>query len=88
MAHSEIRAYHITDDEENAALKAAKVMGLGVAGVDMLQSARGPLILEVNSSPGLKGIEKSTGKNVANSIIEFIEKDINKRAKTQIFMKG
>ncbi len=64
----------LSDEEENAALKAAKVMKLGVAGVDMLQSERGPLILEVNSSPGLEGIEKATGKDIAKSIIRFIER--------------
>tara|TARA_B100000949_G_scaffold180522_1_gene161685 strand:- start:75 stop:947 length:873 start_codon:yes stop_codon:yes gene_type:complete len=66
----------LTDDEENAAIKAAKAMGLGVAGVDMLQSARGPLILEVNSSPGLEGIEKATNKDIAKSIIRYIERGI------------
>ncbi|CAM1369541.1 ribosomal protein S6 modification protein [Tenacibaculum sediminilitoris] len=64
----------LTDEEENAALKAVKVMKLGVAGVDMLQSDRGPLILEVNSSPGLEGIEKATGKDVAKSIIRYVER--------------
>lgn len=78
----------IRPEERAMAVRAAKVLGLKVAGVDLVRSNRGPLVLEVNSSPGLKGIEKATGKNVANSIIEFIEKDINKRAKTQIFMKG
>ncbi len=66
----------LTDEEENAAIKAAKIMGLGVAGVDMLQSERGPLILEVNSSPGLEGIEKATGKDIAKSIIRYIERNI------------
>lgn len=66
----------LTDEEENAAIKAAKAMGLGVAGVDMLQSARGPLILEVNSSPGLEGIEKATGKDIAKSIIRYIERNM------------
>lgn len=65
----------LTDDEENAALKAAKVMGLGIAGVDMLQSKNGPKIMEVNSSPGLEGIEAATGKNIANSIIRYIERN-------------
>jgi ribosomal protein S6--L-glutamate ligase len=51
-------------------------MGLGVAGVDMLQSKRGPLVMEVNSSPGLEGIEKATGVNVAGKIIEYLEKNI------------
>jgi len=50
-------------------------MGLGVAGVDLLQSARGPLILEVNSSPGLEGIEKATGKNIALQIIKYVERN-------------
>ncbi|QED38562.1 30S ribosomal protein S6--L-glutamate ligase [Antarcticibacterium arcticum] len=66
----------LTDDEENAAIKAAKSMGLGVAGVDMLQSSRGPLILEVNSSPGLEGIEAATGKDIAKSIIRYIERNV------------
>ncbi len=66
----------LTDDEENAAIKAAKAMGLGVAGVDMLQSTRGPLILEVNSSPGLEGIEKATHKDIAKNIIRYIERGI------------
>lgn len=65
----------LTDEEENAALKAAKAMGLGVAGVDLLQSARGPLILEVNSSPGLEGIESATGKDIAGQIIKYVERN-------------
>ena len=66
----------LTDEEEIAAVKATKAMGLGVAGVDMLQSSRGPLILEVNSSPGLEGIEKATNKDIAKSIIRYIEKNV------------
>ena len=66
----------LTEEEENAALKAARVMGLSVCGVDMLQSDHGPLILEVNSSPGLEGIEKATGKNIAKSIIRFVERHL------------
>ena len=66
----------LTDEEEIAAVKATKAMGLGVAGVDMLQSARGPLILEGNSSPGLEGIEKATGKDIAKSIIRYIERNV------------
>ncbi|MBW2960327.1 30S ribosomal protein S6--L-glutamate ligase [Mesonia aestuariivivens] len=66
----------LTDEEEIAAVKAAKSMGLGVAGVDLLQSSRGPLILEVNSSPGLEGIEKATGKDIAKTIIRYIEKNV------------
>jgi len=67
----------LSDEEERAAIKAAKAMGLGVAGVDLLQSARGPLILEVNSSPGLEGIENATGKNIAGEIIKYIERNID-----------
>lgn len=67
----------LSDEEENAALKAARVMGLGVAGVDLLQSARGPLILEVNSSPGLEGIEKATGNDIAKKIIRYVERNVS-----------
>lgn len=65
----------LSDEEENAALKAARVMGLGIAGVDILQSERGPLILEVNSSPGLEGIEVATNKDIATQIIKYIERN-------------
>lgn len=68
--------YELTDEEENTALKAAKVLGLGVAGVDLLQSNKGPLIMEVNSSPGLEGIEGATGKDIANTIIRYIERHV------------
>ncbi|MCH9663427.1 MAG: 30S ribosomal protein S6--L-glutamate ligase [Gammaproteobacteria bacterium] len=61
--------------ERALAVKAAKVMGLDLAGVDILRSSHGPLALEVNSSPGLEGIESATGKDVAGAIIEYIEKD-------------
>lgn len=63
----------LSEDEEKAALKAARVLKLGIAGVDMLQSKNGPMILEVNSSPGLEGIESATGKNIARAIIRFVE---------------
>lgn len=66
----------LSDDEENTALKAAKAMGLGVAGVDMLQSANGPLVLEVNSSPGLEGIEAATNKDIAKEIIRYVERNV------------
>jgi len=66
----------LSDEEENAALKAAKSLGLGICGVDLLQSARGPLILEVNSSPGLEGIETATQKDIAKTIIRYIERNI------------
>ena len=61
----------LTRAEKAAALLATKALGLGVAGVDMLQSKRGPLVLEVNSSPGLEGIEKATGQDIAGRIIEY-----------------
>ncbi|MEZ4800748.1 MAG: 30S ribosomal protein S6--L-glutamate ligase [Flavobacteriales bacterium] len=68
--------YELTAEEEIAAIKAAKALKLGVAGVDILQSDRGPLIIEVNSSPGLEGIEAATGKDIAGQIIKYIEKNV------------
>ncbi|MDT8428330.1 MAG: 30S ribosomal protein S6--L-glutamate ligase [Pseudomonadales bacterium] len=62
-------------DERMLAVKAAQVMGLDVAGVDIIRSSHGPLVLEVNSSPGLEGIEKTSGKDIAGAIIAYIEKD-------------
>ncbi len=66
---------NITRAERTMAIKAAQAMGLHVAGVDIIRASDGPKIIEVNSSPGLEGIEKATGKNVAGLIIEFIEKN-------------
>ncbi len=63
----------LTDEERGLAIDATRVMGLGVAGVDLLQADRGPVVLEVNSSPGLEGIETTTGINVADRIIEWLE---------------
>ncbi len=60
--------------EKDLAIQAAAVMGLGVAGVDLLRSRRGPLVLEVNSSPGLEGIEAATGVDVAGEIIAYLER--------------
>ena len=68
--------------EKSAALAAAKAMGLAIAGVDMLQSKRGPLILEVNSSPGLEGIEKATNVDIAGKIVEYIEKNTSKKRRS------
>lgn len=62
------------EDERRVAVRAAQVLGLGVAGVDLIRARRGPLVLEVNSSPGLEGIEAATGVNVAGKIIENLEK--------------
>ena len=64
----------LTPEEEKVAVKAAKVMGLSVAGVDIMRSSRGPLVLEVNASPGF-GIEKITGRNVAAKMIEYVERN-------------
>ncbi len=65
----------ITPQERKTAVEAAKIMGLNVAGVDILRSHRGPLVMEVNSSPGLEGIEKASGEDIAGMIINFIEKN-------------
>lgn len=64
----------ITSEEKKLALKAAKVLNLAVAGVDIIRSNKGPLLLEVNSSPGLEGIENATGKDIANEMIVAVEK--------------
>ena len=68
---SEVR---LTPEERATAVSAAKVMGLNVCGVDILRASRGPVVMEVNSSPGLKGIEDTSGKDIADLMIQFIEK--------------
>lgn len=68
-------AVKLTDEERKTALRAARAMGLGICGVDLMRSNRGPLVLEVNSAPGLEGIEAATGRNVAEKIIEYIEQN-------------
>ena len=68
------RVIELSEEEEQTAITSAKVMGLGVAGVDMLQSKHGPMVLEVNSSPGLEGIEAATGKDIASLIIEYVQR--------------
>lgn len=70
------KVVELTLEEEIAAIKAANAMKLGIAGVDMLRSERGPLIIEVNSSPGLEGIESATGVDIAGQIIKYIEKNV------------
>ena len=70
----------LTDEETKMAVKAAKAMGLNIAGVDLMRSERGPLILEVNASPGF-GIEKVTGRNVAGPIIEYVEMNAKRNNK-------
>jgi len=80
------RLIKITPKERETAVLATKVMGLKVAGVDLLRSERGPLVMEVNSSPGLRGIEEATGKDIAGMIIKYVEnhrKPINARSHYQ-----
>jgi ribosomal protein S6--L-glutamate ligase len=66
----------ITQEERRLAIKAAKILNLAVAGVDIIRSNKGPLLLEVNSSPGLEGIETATGKDIAIEMIMAIEKKL------------
>ena len=69
----------LSKKEKATALSAAKSMGLAIAGVDMLQSSKGPMVLEVNSSPGLQGIEGATGVDIAGKIVEYIERSVSKK---------
>ncbi len=68
----------LSASEENIAIKAAKAMGLGFCGVDILQSKNGPLVLEINSTPGLEGIENTSGSNISKSVIRYIERHAKK----------
>ena len=77
----------ITPEERMTAVRAARTMGLNMAGVDLLRSNHGPVVMEVNSTPGLEGIEKATGKDIADLIIAFIEKNA-KPNKTKTRGKG
>lgn len=74
------RLIKITAAERATAVNAAKVMGLNVCGVDLLRSNHGPVVMEVNSSPGLEGIESATAKDIAGMIIEFLEKNVGKKS--------
>ena len=78
----------ITPEERSTATRAAKILGLNVAGVDLLRSNHGPVVMEVNSSPGLAGIEGATGKDIAKLIIEFIEKSDKGAKSTKTKGKG
>ncbi|WP_395794327.1 30S ribosomal protein S6--L-glutamate ligase [Aquimonas sp.] len=69
----------LTEAERETAIRAARVMGLNVAGVDLLRSKRGPLVLEVNSSPGLEGIEGATGVDVAGVVVDYIDRRLRAR---------
>jgi ribosomal protein S6--L-glutamate ligase len=66
----------LAPSERSTAVRAAKAVGLAVAGVDLVQSDEGPMVLEVNSSPGLEGIEKASGIDIAEEIIEYIEDNV------------
>ncbi|MBY5921028.1 30S ribosomal protein S6--L-glutamate ligase [Ferrimonas balearica] len=78
----------LTPTERKTAIAAAQTMGLRVSGVDILRSERGPLVMEVNSSPGLEGIETSTGKDVAGKIIEYIEANAKPESASKRSNKG
>lgn len=82
------RPIELSPKEKSVAIEAANLHGLTVAGVDMIISARGPLIIEVNSSPGLQGIERATGVDIAGKIIEAAEKKVNKKIKDKEKTKG
>ncbi len=71
----------LTRKEQNIALRSAQIMNLSVAGVDILRSKRGPLVMEVNAFPGLEGIEKATGQDITSQIIKYIEENISKKPK-------
>lgn len=77
----------ITPEERSTAVRAAQTMGLNVCGVDVLRSNHGPVVMEVNSSPGLEGIETATNKDIAGTIIEFLEKNL-KQGKTRTRGQG
>jgi len=72
-------ATELSARETDIALRAARTMGLNIAGVDLLRARRGPLVLEVNSSPGLEGIEAATGVDIAGAIIEYLERRVRRR---------
>mgnify|MGYP001024217128 CR=1 FL=1 len=77
----------ITDEERRTAVRSAEVLGLNVAGVDMLRANRGPVVMEVNSSPGIEGMEEASGVDVAGAMIEFLEKSA-RRGETRTRGKG
>ena len=71
----------LSDEEKKVALRAAKAIGLPICGVDMMRTNRGPMVLEVNSSPGLEGIEGATKRNVAAKIIEYVERNAKRNVR-------
>ncbi len=76
------KKFRLPAEYRKTAMAAARVLGLRVAGVDMIESAEGPMVMEVNSSPGLEGIEKATGENVAEAIVEHVEREMKPVAGT------
>ena len=82
------QAIKLTKEERATAVNAAKIMGLNMCGVDILQSAHGPVVMEVNSSPGLEGIESVSEKDIASLIVEFIENNAEKKDGTKTRGKG
>lgn len=78
----------ITPEERSTAVRAASILGLNVAGVDLLRSNHGPVVMEVNSSPGLEGIQTTTGKDIAGMIIDFIQKEVTGKKSTRTKGKG
>ena len=71
--------YILDDIEKRTAIKAAKAMGLSICGVDMIPSDKGPLVMEVNSSPSIRGIERATGKDIATKMIEYVEHNAKRK---------
>ncbi|WP_290650588.1 30S ribosomal protein S6--L-glutamate ligase [Aquisalimonas sp.] len=82
-----VRPIRITPEERSTAVRAARIMGLNTAGVDIMRSNHGPVVLEVNSSPGLQGIERATNKDIATYVIQFLEKH-GRKGKTGTRGKG
>ena len=80
---AEATPVELTELEEKTVLKAARLMGLDIAGVDILRSKRGPLVMEVNASPGLEGIENTTGVDIAGTIIQHIERGVERFSKSK-----
>jgi ribosomal protein S6--L-glutamate ligase len=78
----------LTPEERSIAVRAARALGLNVSGVDILRSNHGPVVMEVNSSPGLEGVEAVTGVDVAGKIIEFLEKAGAQPAKARDRVRG
>ena len=76
---AETEAITPTEKEKNMAVSATKYLGLGVAGVDLIRSKKGPLLIEVNASPGLRGIEAATNVNVAKEIINYVERNARRK---------